>query len=181
MNQTPKSALTAGLLGIFLGVFGVHNFYLGDKKKGIIHVAMSCGGILLQIIFGIITTAGFFRLSGIAIFGILSAAAGLAITASGIWGLIEGIIILTEGDAGLARKGFPVATPVAPQGYPMQGQYGYGQPMQQPMQPMQQPVQPVQQPVQPMPGQPMQQPIQPQQPAQPEQPASMPTEPTQAE
>jgi TM2 domain-containing membrane protein YozV len=30
-----KSALAAGLLGIFLGVYGVHNFYLGYTSKAV--------------------------------------------------------------------------------------------------------------------------------------------------
>ena len=65
-NQTqPKSKIAAGLLGIFLGSFGVHNFYLGYTGKAV--------GQLL------ITLLSCFVLSFI----------------SGIWGLIEGILILT--------------------------------------------------------------------------------------
>ena len=30
-----KSKIAAGLLGIFLGVFGVHNFYLGFTGRGV--------------------------------------------------------------------------------------------------------------------------------------------------
>jgi TM2 domain-containing membrane protein YozV len=56
-----KSKMTAGLLGIFLGAWGVHNFYLGNTNKGI-----------LQIVLTIVTC-------------------GIA----GIWGLVEGILILT--------------------------------------------------------------------------------------
>ena len=44
MNQ--KSKMAAGLLGIFLGAWGVHQFYLGDTKKGIIRIVVSlvtCG------------------------------------------------------------------------------------------------------------------------------------------
>ena len=57
-----KSKTTAGLLGIFLGAFGVHNFYLGHKTKAFIQLAL-----------GIFTVG----------------------TVSSIWGLIEGIMILT--------------------------------------------------------------------------------------
>ena len=59
-----KSKMVAGLLGIFLGAFGVHNFYLGYKNKALAQVlitVLSCGAL------------GF---------------------ASGIWGLVEGIMIL---------------------------------------------------------------------------------------
>ncbi|PSL41491.1 TM2 domain-containing protein [Planomicrobium soli] len=34
-----KSKLAAGLLGIFLGDFGVHKFYLGKPKTGLLYLA----------------------------------------------------------------------------------------------------------------------------------------------
>ncbi len=55
-----KSKLTAGLLGIFLGGFGIHNFYLGYTGKGVAQIFLS-----------------------LCLFGV-----------GGIWGLIEGIMIL---------------------------------------------------------------------------------------
>jgi len=61
-----KSKMAAGLLGIFLGVLGIHRFYLGYNGIGI-----------AQLILG---------LSGIFTCGITSIAAY-------IWGLIEGILI----------------------------------------------------------------------------------------
>lgn len=64
-NSQPKSKIAAGLLGIFLGCFGVHNFYLGFTGKAI-----------AQLLITVLS------------FGILS-------FASAIWGLIEGILILT--------------------------------------------------------------------------------------
>lgn len=60
-----KSKMAAGLLGIFLGAFGVHNFYLGNTGKAVAQLlltVLSCG--ILSFV-------------------------------SGIWGLIEGILILT--------------------------------------------------------------------------------------
>lgn len=72
-----KSKLTAGLLGIFLGAFGVHNFYLGYTGKAIAQV--------------LITVLSCFVLS----------------FASGIWGLIEGILILT-GNIAVDGKGNPL-------------------------------------------------------------------------
>ena len=44
-EQTDKK-LVAGLLGIFLGAFGVHKFFLGYTKEGIIQLAatvVTCG------------------------------------------------------------------------------------------------------------------------------------------
>lgn len=60
-----KSKIAAGLLGIFLGSFGVHNFYLGYTAKG-----------TTQLLISVLS------------FGSLS-------WISSIWGLIEGIMILT--------------------------------------------------------------------------------------
>ena len=63
-----KSKLAAGLLGIFLGVFGVHNFYLGYTSKAIGQLILGTAGAIL---------------------------CGLGPLVSGVWGLIEGIQILT--------------------------------------------------------------------------------------
>ena len=60
-----KSKICAGLLGIFLGSIGVHNFYLGYTGKAI-----------AQLLISVLSC---FTLSFI----------------SAIWGLIEGIMILT--------------------------------------------------------------------------------------
>lgn len=64
-NPGGKSKIAAGLLGIFLGAFGVHNFYLGFTGKAVAQLLIT------------LLTCGF----------------GAAI--SSIWGLIEGILILT--------------------------------------------------------------------------------------
>lgn len=64
-NPQAKSKIAAGLLGIFLGSLGVHNFYLGFTGKAIAQLLIS----------------------------ILSC--GTLSWASAIWGLIEGILILT--------------------------------------------------------------------------------------
>ena len=57
-----KSKLTAGLLGIFLGSFGVHRVYLGYTKIGIIQIVVTlvtCGiGSLWGFIEGILILAG---------------------------------------------------------------------------------------------------------------------------
>ena len=62
-----KSKLIAGLLGIFLGGLGIHDFYLGNTQKAIIHIILATAGALVFI--------------------------GPVI--SGIWGLVDGIFILT--------------------------------------------------------------------------------------
>ncbi len=57
-----KSKMTAGLLGILLGGFGVHNFYLGYTGKGIAQIALTlllCGsGYLWGFIEGIMILTG---------------------------------------------------------------------------------------------------------------------------
>jgi TM2 domain-containing membrane protein YozV len=58
----PRSKMTAGLLGIFLGGLGIHRFYLGYTKLGIIQLLVSiftCGlGGLWGLVEGILIIAG---------------------------------------------------------------------------------------------------------------------------
>jgi TM2 domain-containing membrane protein YozV len=65
VNMPPKSKLAAGLLGIFLGAFGIHRFYLGYTTIGIV--------MLLITVLSI----------------------GMLSPITGLWGLIEGILCLT--------------------------------------------------------------------------------------
>ncbi len=44
-----KSKIVAALLAFFLGVFGVHNFYLGYTGKGIAQLIITVFGVLLII------------------------------------------------------------------------------------------------------------------------------------
>lgn len=63
-----KSKLIAGLLGVFVGGFGIHNFYLGFTKRGLTQ-------LLVSLIGGLLTC-------------------GVASFAMWVWGLVEGIFIL---------------------------------------------------------------------------------------
>ena len=72
-----KSKMAAGLLGIFLGSLGVHNFYLGYTTKAVIQLCLT----LLSC-------------------GILS-------FVSGIWGFIEGVMLLT-GSINVDGNGMPL-------------------------------------------------------------------------
>ena len=74
----PKSKMAAGLLGIFLGSLGVHNFYLGYTGKAV-----------AQLLITLLTC-------------------GFGSVISGIWGLIEGIMILT-GSIKVDGKNVPLA------------------------------------------------------------------------
>ena len=65
-NQSnAKSKIAAGILGIFLGALGVHNFYLGYTGKAV-------GQLLISLL-----------------------SCGILSWVSAIWGIIEGIMILT--------------------------------------------------------------------------------------
>ncbi len=115
-QNTVKSSVAAGLLGIFLGQFGAHDWYLGDKKKGIIHLAIFGGSFILIILTSVmLAIASLADVSIISIFfGFLAVIAYLAMVGNGIWGFVEGVILLVQGDAGLAAKGYAVAFPTAP-------------------------------------------------------------------
>ena len=67
-NNQPKSKIAAGILGIFLGAFGIHNFYLGYTSKAVAQL--------------LLTTIGWI-------------ACGMGPIASVIWGFTEAILILT--------------------------------------------------------------------------------------
>ncbi|MDF2567067.1 MAG: hypothetical protein K0R90_523 [Oscillospiraceae bacterium] len=64
-NYQQKSKIAAGVLGILLGSLGIHNFYLGYTGKAVAQLLIT----LLTCGFGGIVTS--------------------------IWGLVEGIMILT--------------------------------------------------------------------------------------
>ncbi len=61
-DPNAKSKLAAGLLGIFLGGFGVHRFYLGYTQIGVIQIIVTivtCGiGSLWGLVEGIMILAG---------------------------------------------------------------------------------------------------------------------------
>lgn len=91
-----KSKLVAGLLGIFLGFIGVHNFYLGKTKRALIQLLMYIGGILLYvggIVIGMILAESSMVAVGL-VFIILGVLGILMIPAVAIWALVEGIMIL---------------------------------------------------------------------------------------
>jgi len=64
-----KSRIAAGLFGIFLGCFGVHNFYLGYNGKAV-----------AQLLITLLTC-------------------GIGAAISAIWGFVEGVLILTDQNA----------------------------------------------------------------------------------
>lgn len=51
---SPKSKLAAGLLGVFFGGLGVHNFYLGKVGMGVLQIIVSFATCGLGAIWGIV-------------------------------------------------------------------------------------------------------------------------------
>lgn len=86
-EQTPpagpavKSKVAAGVLGILLGSLGIHRFYLGYVGIGIIQ-------LLMTVLFSWFTC-------------------GITAMAAGIWGLVEGILILV-GSLNVDSEGRPL-------------------------------------------------------------------------
>lgn len=111
--STPRSAVAAGILGIFLGAFGAHNWYLGQKRRGLLHCIILGAGLIICILFGVLAGVTAFSVPALSIFFTAIATIGtIAIWGNSIWGLVEGIIILTQGDPALAARGYTVAAPV---------------------------------------------------------------------
>ena len=74
-----KSKLVAGLLAIFLGTFGIHNFYLGYTQKAVIQ-------LVITIIAGWI---------------------GVGLIVTQVWALIEAVQLFT-GSIKTDAKGVPL-------------------------------------------------------------------------
>lgn len=85
MDVKAKSKIAAGLLGIFLGAYGVHNFYLGYTSKAVVQLVLTLVGMVLCCV-------------GVGVFIVLGVS---------IWGLIEGIMILT-GSIDKDGNGYPL-------------------------------------------------------------------------
>lgn len=88
-----KSKIVAGLLGIFLGTYGVHNFYLGYTKKAVVQLVMvilayvgciatfSAGNMMMMFDRNLFQFMGTIVLFTILLFGVR------------IWAFIEAILI----------------------------------------------------------------------------------------
>ena len=105
--EEQKSRLIGGLLGIFLGQFGVHNFYLGYTTKAIIQVSLTGGGIVLGTLLMLISIPLTLVFVGIFVmfFGMF-VMFGCLIGVR-IWTLVEGIMIIA-GAVPVDGKGIPL-------------------------------------------------------------------------
>lgn len=80
-----KSRVAAGLFGLFLGCYGVHNFYLGYTTKAVIQLVSTIVGFVLTCVF-----IGYFIVAGIS-----------------IWVFIESIMIFS-GSINVDANGIPL-------------------------------------------------------------------------
>ncbi|MBV8819918.1 MAG: TM2 domain-containing protein [Acidobacteriaceae bacterium] len=71
-DPAAKSKLVAGLLGIFVGWLGVHRFYLGYNNIAMAQLACGVVGLVLSPF-----------------------TCGLILIGASVWGLVDGIMILT--------------------------------------------------------------------------------------
>ena len=74
--------MAAGLLAIFLGSLGIHNFYLGYTTKAVVQ-------LLLTLVGGVLTC-------------------GIAAVAVEIWAFVEGILLFT-GSIRTDGRGMPLS------------------------------------------------------------------------
>jgi hypothetical protein len=89
-----KSKILAAVLAFFLGNFGAHDFYLGNKKAGFIKLGLSLVGYGLYIA-GLLSVATVTATETVAI-PVLAIVGGVIILGVAIWALVDFIRILTE-------------------------------------------------------------------------------------
>jgi TM2 domain-containing membrane protein YozV len=92
-NISPKSRLVTLLLCFFLGVFGIHRFYVGKISTGILMCLCFFFGVFGFPILGFLL--GLFTGGGVAASLIFSGLEVLLIFGSAIWMLVDLVIILT--------------------------------------------------------------------------------------
>jgi len=91
-----KSKIVAGLLGIFLGLYGVHNFYLGYVKKAVVQLAMVIISYVMYFASLFSMTGDFMMISEYDVLGALGTIVifALVMLAVRIWTFVEAILIL---------------------------------------------------------------------------------------
>ena len=95
-----KSMVLAAVLAWFLGAFGVHNFYLGQTRQGLIKfaavvglIATNADGVIGAILGFVVTAVCFLLIMGVC-----------------VWALVEFVLILMrKGRYGVDEKGLPLS------------------------------------------------------------------------
>ena len=85
VEDNRKDRFIAGVFALFFGVYGIHNFYLGYKKKAYWQLGLCLGGMVLSCIF-------------IGVFAILAAY---------VWAIIDAVNLFT-GKINVDANGLPL-------------------------------------------------------------------------
>lgn len=105
-----KSKIAAGLLGIFLGSYGVHNFYLGYIKRAVVQLALVIVGWILYI-WAIVSVAMsdmfYYSDEDIVVFALGIIGFVVLLLGVRLWTFIEAILILC-GKIKTDGKGRPI-------------------------------------------------------------------------
>jgi len=99
-SDNARSSLVAGILALFLGSFGVHNFYLGFKKRAIAQLLLTLLGFItvfaVLVIFACVAYAA--EQSTVILVALLGSFAiilgCICAVVSGIWAFVEAILLL---------------------------------------------------------------------------------------
>lgn len=94
-TDVAQKRLVAGLLAIFLGAFGAHKFYLGLGTPGLLLLGLNVGTWVMAFVLGFLLF-----IVGLALTLPLAA---LLTGTLGLFGMVEGLILLTRSDEVFAR------------------------------------------------------------------------------
>lgn len=92
-QRSSKSKVVAGLLGLFLGSWGAHNFYIKRTGRAIVQLMISIFFVLAYFSLIICTFAGVDDVA-FGFFGLVFLVGVLAYLAVRIWSFIEAILLL---------------------------------------------------------------------------------------
>lgn len=94
-SVSAKSKVVAGLLGIFLGRYGAHNFYLGYYKKAVAQLCLTILGYIVYIVSVVSFAASVDFVPDSELIGSVLGMLGCLIILCGVglWAFIESILI----------------------------------------------------------------------------------------
>ena len=102
---SPKSKIVTGLLAIFLGQYGVDQFYLGKVKEGIISICITVGCIAVAGVLGFIL--GLLSIVTFGITLILAFPVGMICgLGAWVWPIIRAIRVFTGKEKD--KDGYPI-------------------------------------------------------------------------
>ncbi len=117
--KKPKTPIVAGMLGIFLGFTGAHDFYTGRYKRGVAHLLVFGLGLTLLIAAAVIdtTTLGTFRreqYGELAVMQVVYILAFFVLGCTVIWAQIDAYQILISGKISVPEHSNHAASATAP-------------------------------------------------------------------